>query len=676
MTTMALEISKKTISEIIEITKKEISNDDTFVAITSIVHDSPNETLEKLLDELKLYGVFDLSNPVIVAEAFPKKFTLLSDPDYQKWGWDENMYNEFTASPFLVLIFDKTESFTSIEIDAVQFKNWCVFLFDKHTESEISDFEWLKSVINSSVPFDERSLRPVTLDEMGRIENENNGEYNLRILAILLGLNLRPSSVHAMYVASQQYQLDNDMSQKSKRGHTPETPVFSQLIDKEKISNDKSFASEKTVGWFEFAVHLDPKNFQAWNTLGFIYKDTCNYEKSENCFRQCMRHNSGFVGAYHALSHLLTSQGFLKKALQVIADGLKHHNTSDLHNSKALCLLELGVYDESIIEAKKSLDIITSESSFDRHVPNDFFLFTVMVAVRALMATNRISEIIPIFEPVLTMYPSSSTSVNNFGYFLQKDGQEERAVESWKKAISIEPDNWAALLNLGMHFHDANNFLEASLYFEKSTKTCPMELHNNIKDRDTDSLKKFRDAEMRKTFPEKVSKLGGFSITGDRQEDVKNFVSLLSSCKSYVFWLDAYFSKEGFSWIVESCISPTDITDVRIMTSSKSTVELTGLPFKKAFSRTKKELHANKISFSLKVISRVDHIRNIHGRCVVSENGSWEIPSVNNIQKGSKDKVSPSDREVSEFDAEWNNALDFENDYDEIKKLKHLIKKN
>ena len=179
---MELQISKKTISEIIEITKKEIDNPDTFVAITSIVHDSPNETLQKLLDELKLYGAFDLSNPVIVMETFPKKFTSLSDPDYQKWGWDENMYNELTASPFLVLIFDKTESFTSIEIESVQFKNWTVFLSDEHSESEINDFEWLKSMIKSSVPFDERSLRPVTLDEMGRIENENGSEYDLRIL--------------------------------------------------------------------------------------------------------------------------------------------------------------------------------------------------------------------------------------------------------------------------------------------------------------------------------------------------------------------------------------------------------------------------------------------------------------------------------------------------------------
>ena len=181
---------------------------------------------------------------------------------------------------------------------------------------------------------------------------------------------------------------------------------------------------------------------------------------------------------------------------------------------------------------------------------------------------------------------------------------------------------------------------------------------------------------MKKSFPEKVSELGGFSITGDRQTDVKNFVSLLNACEDGIFWVDAYFSKGGFSWIRESCTSPTNITHVKILTSSKKIEELKGLPFKKEFKRTKKELEENKISFSLKVVSKEDHIRKIHGRCVVSENGSWEIPSVNNIQNGSKDKISPSDREVSEFDVEWNDALDFEKDYEQIKKLEKIIKEN
>ena len=665
-----LQISKKTISEIIEITKKEINNPDTFVALTSVaVDDSPSETLGKLIDELKSYGILDIINPQILTETLPKKNASLPDPDYQVWGWDESIYRDFMALPFFILIFDKPEGFTSIEKDNIQFDNWAIFLFDENVVNQHTEMEWLKSIIQSSIPFEKRSLRPVTIEELRQKQNEDNAVFELRFLGILFHLQLRPSSVNAMYVASKQYSVENK-SQKSVRQHTPKTPKFSELNDNDKISDDKGSSSEKSLGWFEFAVHLDPKNFHAWNTLGFIHKDAGNYEKSENCFRQCIRHNVGFVPAYHALSHLLTSQGFFKKALQVIEDGLKHHSTSDLYNSKALCLLELGEYDECVIESKKSLDIIKKEPSpFDTHVVNNVFLFTVAVAVRALMATNRISEIIPIYEPVLTMYPSSAISANNFGYFLQKDGQEERAVESWKKAISIEPDNWAALLNLGMHFHDVNEFLEATLYFDQCVKTCPKELLDNVTNRNIDSLKKFRDKEMKKSFPEKVSELGGFSITGDRQTDVKNFVSLLNACEDGIFWVDAYFSKGGFSWIRESCTSPTNITHVKILTSSKKIEELKGLPFKKEFKRTKKELEENKISFSLKVVSKEDHIRKIHGRCVVSENGSWEIPSVNNIQNGSKDKISPSDREVSEFDVEWNDALDFEKDYEQIKKL-------
>jgi tetratricopeptide (TPR) repeat protein len=678
MTSMELQIYKKTISEIVEIIKKEINNPDTFVALTSVVHDdSPSETLKKLLDELKLYGISDVLNPQIFTETLPKKNASLPDPDYQIWGWDESMYRDFIALPFFILIFDKPKGFTHIEKDNIQFENWAIFLFDEHVVSQHTEMEWLKSIIQSSIPFEKRSLRPVTMEELRQKENEHNAVFELRFLEILFKLPLRPSSVRTMYVASKQHSIENKIPQKSLRQHTPETPRYSELIDNDKISNDKSYSSEKSIGWFEFAVHLDPKNFHAWHTLGFIYKDAGNYEKSENCFRQCIRHNVGFVNAYQSLSHLLTSQGFFKKALQVIEDGLKHHSTADLYNSKALCHLELGEYDECIIESKKSLDIIKKEPThFDTNIVNSVFLFTVTVAVRALMATNRISEIVSIYEPVLKRFPDSYSSHNNFGYFLQKDEQGERAVEYWKKAMSIEPDNWEALVNLGIHFHDTNNFVESSLYFDRSLKTCPNELQNNITNRNMDSLKKFRDKEMKKSFGEKVSELGGFSITGNQQADVKNFVRLLNGCKNGIFWIDPYFSKGGFSWIRESCTPPTGITHVKILSSSKKIVELKGLPFKKEFNKTKEQLEKNKISFSLKVVSKIEHIMKIHGRCVVSENGSWEIPSVNNIQNGSKDKISPSDREVSEFDAEWNDALDFENDYDEIKKLKDIIKTN
>ena len=379
---------------------------------------------------------------------------------------------------------------------------------------------------------------------------------------------LRPSSNTVGIIAQYQYNLENtDVDNISK--HRPRTPKLSQLVDSEKISETNASFSEKTTKWMEFAVLLDPLNSIIWNNLGFLYKKNGNLAKSENCLRQCINHNPLIVSAFHILAHILTSQGFYKKALLEIERGLANHDTFDLHNSKALCLLELGAYDESFLEAMKSIDLIVKESSWDVHIPNEHYLFTVLVAVRALLASDRKSEIIHTYKPLLTMYPNNAIFFNNFGYFLYKDGQNEQAKKNYMKCLSIEHDNWSALFGLGIIFHKEKNFVDSKAYFDKSLKNCPASLQDDIKQRKMESLEKFMDEQAKKTFSEQVSELGGFSITGNRQTDVKNFVSLLSKCSGSVLWVDPYFSKEGFVWLEEACTKPTEIKQVRVLTTKK-----------------------------------------------------------------------------------------------------------
>jgi len=653
-------VLKKTISELVESTKKEISKSDRLAIITSDVESSTDETFKKVIAELNQNGVSDILNPVVFLEAFPKHFPTFPVPDYKKWNWSEKMFYAYVPSPIFVMVFDKP-SFP-IVIGGTNISNTTIFLFEKHVDYLINDLKWFNSMVLSTKSFEERTITPMTADELNLKEGESGAKYDMRLLVTMLNSGLRPGSILSEYVARKQHNLDHDMKLNSINEHTPVTPKFSEMIDVEKITSNKMPSSDAAVKWYEFTVLLDPKNSVGWLQLGFIHKENGDNAKSENCFRQCIRHNPSLAGAFHALSHILTSQGYYKKALQVIDDGLQYHDDFDLHNSKALCLLELGEYDESIRESRVAIDIMVKDPRFDINVPNNFFLFTVILIVRALLAENRTSEIIPTYEPVLKMCPKSAISFNNFGYFLEKDGQIERAVESWKKCLTIDSDVWSANLSMGIYHQKSGNFSDASLFFDKTLKKCPEILHDDVAKRNLDALRKFRDAEMKKTFPERVSELGGFSLVGEKKTDVKKFVELLRNCKGDVLWLDPYFSQGGFTWIEESCISPTEITSVRILTTRKKEDELVGRPFRKRFVNTKKELLKNNISLSLRVIENVEHLRKIHASCLMSGNGSWEVPRVNNIQNGSKDKISPSDRDASEFDMEWNDALDFEKD--------------
>ncbi len=161
---------------------------------------------------------------------------------------------------------------------------------------------------------------------------------------------------------------------------------------------------------------------------------------------------------------------------------------------------------------------------------------------------------------------------------------------------------------------------------------------------------------------------GSFEITGNKELDIQNVVSLFRRCKDHIFWIDPYFSSQGFEWILNANLESTSVKKILILTTDeRASVEYYSRIFNNKFSNCKKILSENKIELSLKICIDEKQKQQLHARFIIAQNGAWQFTSVNNIQSGTNDTINPTITKSSKFDKAIFTSLDFENDLIQIR---------
>jgi len=444
---------------------------------------------------------------------------------------------------------------------------------------------------------------------------------------------------------------------------------LADLIDTDKFIETKYFGLNVPISWCSLAVTLDPQNFYAWYNLGFFqYKDD-DFPSSENSMEQCIRHNPSWIPAYGILSRILSSRGLLKTALIIIDKAIsKDKDYPDLHNDKGTVLLDYGKYEEALKSFESTITLI-SKISDQTEYERGFEFYAFMGKIRALLELGDFHGIIDTYLIMTAKNPNDITSLNNLGFFYEKIGEKEKALECWRRCIEIGPPNWSSILSIGINLLKEGKKDDGLKLVQEAANICPSEkIRSVILQKKIDELEQVHE----RSFAELVNTLGGFQLKGDKMSDEKRFVRHLASCKDYIFWLDPYFSKGGLAWLEEACLSPTEIQQVRILTILKKegSNEILSRKFWRSFDQTRKKLESFGIAFTLKVVLKTEHIKKIHGSFLFSKNGSWAIPRVMNIKIGSKDEITPSSKLASDFDEEWNGSLDYVTDYEKIEKYR------
>lgn len=171
------------------------------------------------------------------------------------------------------------------------------------------------------------------------------------------------------------------------------------------------------------------------------------------------------------------------------------------------------------------------------------------------------------------------------------------------------------------------------------------------------------------------------SIFGESQKDtilitpenpytnIRHLRDILKSQYGEIKWVDKYFSFAGLDLLSE-VVSENDeiqIKSIKILTS----IDKVDQKLRERFKTLKEELEYRGISMEIRVItdSKIKNI--IHDRWLITESGTYNIPSTDTLKAGQYSEIKRTDS-VLPFDYWWDQSLDFISEWNKIEQ--RLIK--
>lgn len=144
------------------------------------------------------------------------------------------------------------------------------------------------------------------------------------------------------------------------------------------------------------------------------------------------------------------------------------------------------------------------------------------------------------------------------------------------------------------------------------------------------------------------------------------FISTLSQCNEYIYWLDKYFSTKGMEYISDS-LDEISISEIKII----MTIEKVDEKFRNLFKHFKDEMKEKNINVQLHVLSNSKIKSSIHDRFIISKDIAFNIPSLDIIARNQLSEITKSENHdslINIFNDIWNNTQDLINDWNDIRK--------
>lgn len=136
---------------------------------------------------------------------------------------------------------------------------------------------------------------------------------------------------------------------------------------------------------------------------------------------------------------------------------------------------------------------------------------------------------------------------------------------------------------------------------------------------------------------------------------------LIRKSSIYIYWFDRYFTRKGLGFLAEE-VDPDRVDEVKILSGTKQTDH----NLRSSFKDFQKELRNKGIDAEMRVLVG-DKIREIHDRWLITENKTYNIPSINTIKgkQYAEITISPSQKPFEEW---WEEGFDILEDWNEIQK--------
>jgi len=279
---------------------------------------------------------------------------------------------------------------------------------------------------------------------------------------------------------------------------TKNTRKFNELFNKgaEALKNGK-LADAKSI--FETLFKKNRTNVKLLETLGAVYGQLGEYEKSIDTFVKCTALNPKSVNAFHnlALAYEFSQQIDLAIKAYQQAISLSHHpasllaDLSDLYQKNGDLILAISsakkALEKESINEKAYIALATSLSSANQtkeaehvfkealvHFPNSPRLLS---NYSAMLQSSNNSAALDLAESyarqALAIYPDYLAGLNNFANIKIKKREFNEAKSTLDKILALDPNFVDAHINLGYLQHNMGNFELALSHFDNAIKLNP-----------------------------------------------------------------------------------------------------------------------------------------------------------------------------------------------------------
>ena len=287
-----------------------------------------------------------------------------------------------------------------------------------------------------------------------------------------------------------------------------------------KIYDDQG-AYDLAIDEYKETIKLNPQNYEAFNALGKIYYRQKEYEKAETQFAAAIRIKNDFVQGYF---NIATTQNRLNKK----SDSKKNYKKAiDLDPTYFGAVANLGNlyfyeqdYENALTYFLKAVKLddrykyreLIGESYMGLNQPdNAIDAFSASIAINpkqtdedkeaAVQAYIYIADIeknrghfkesLDYVNKGMALDNRNPTLYNISGYDKNKLGNNDAAIEDYKKTISLDPGYIYAYINLSKLYNEVGQYDDAIKTAQKgiSVDRKQYQLYNNL----GDSLQKNKD---------------------------------------------------------------------------------------------------------------------------------------------------------------------------------------
>ncbi len=219
----------------------------------------------------------------------------------------------------------------------------------------------------------------------------------------------------------------------------------------------------------------------AYSNLATLYKDEGNFSGALLVIEEGMRNNPTSHEVFSAYLNFLTEAGQSDKVISVFNDiDISQKDTdAELWNFLGIAYTRKGDYNNALKALDKAASI---DSSFATTFDN---MGNVYLSIYLNTKNEQeLQKAIENYKKAVEINPDNAVAYNGLGAAYRESGDMDKAIEAWEQSLAIDPEYGLSLYNLGYsHMNRGENkkaLKYLSKYLDLYMNSMPAERRKNI----------------------------------------------------------------------------------------------------------------------------------------------------------------------------------------------------